>query len=91
MEYLHKLNVAHRDLKPGNIVLDDFMRAKIVDFGLAVMHTSTMTSFRGNSEAGTPAFMVSSKSQHANTCRLPNVSEYSQFTPQRQMHMHSLS
>jgi serine/threonine protein kinase len=58
MEYLHKLNVVHRDLKPGNIVLDDCMRAKIVDFGLAVTKTSTMTSFRGESEAGTPAFMV---------------------------------
>jgi serine/threonine-protein kinase len=58
MEYLHKLNVVHRDLKPGNVVLDEHMRAKIVDFGLAVTKTSTMTSFRGAGEAGTPAFMV---------------------------------
>ena len=58
MEYLHKVNVVHRDLKPGNVVLDDFLRPKIVDFGLAVTKTSTMTSVRGAGEAGTPAFMV---------------------------------
>jgi serine/threonine protein kinase len=58
MEYLHKVNVIHRDLKPGNVVLDEFMRVKIVDFGLAVTKTATMTTFRGAAEAGTPAFMV---------------------------------
>ena len=58
MAYLHKVNIVHRDLKPGNIVLDDCKRAKIVDFGLAVTKSSTMTSFRGAGEAGTPAFMV---------------------------------
>jgi serine/threonine protein kinase len=58
MDYLHRVNVVHRDLKPGNVVLDEFLRPKIVDFGLAVTKTTTMTSFRGASEAGTPAFMV---------------------------------
>ena len=58
MEYLHKVNVVHRDLKPGNVVLDEFSRPKIVYFGLAVTKSSTMTSFRGAGEAGTPAFMV---------------------------------
>ena len=57
LNYLHRLNVVHRDLKPGNIVLDDNMRPKITDFGLAMKKSATMTSFRG-SEMGTPAFMV---------------------------------
>lgn len=57
MSYLHRLNVIHRDLKPGNIVLDDNIRPKITDFGLAFTRSATMTSFRG-SEMGTPAFMV---------------------------------
>jgi serine/threonine protein kinase len=58
MSYLHRLNVVHRDMKPGNIVLDDNMRPKITDFGLAIHQSANMTSIRG-SEMGTPAFMVS--------------------------------
>lgn len=57
MSYLHRLHVVHRDLKPGNIVLDDSMRPKITDFGLAFTQSASMTSFRGT-EMGTPAFMV---------------------------------
>ena len=57
MSYLHRLNVVHRDLKPGNIVLNSNMRPKVTDFGLAFTQSSSMTSIRG-SEMGTPAFMV---------------------------------
>ena len=57
MCYLHRLNVIHRDLKPGNIVLDRHMRPKITDFGLAFTQSASVTSIRG-SEMGTPAFMV---------------------------------
>ena len=55
MSYLHRLNVIHRDLKPGNIVLDENMRPKITDFGLAFTHSASMTSIRGTEMA---AFMV---------------------------------
>lgn len=68
MSYLHRLNVVHRDLKPGNIVLDENYRPKITDFGLAFTQSSTMTSFRGT-EMGTPAFMVlpsTNRSRHQN-------------------------
>lgn len=56
MEYLHQNLVLHRDIKPGNILLDIEMRPKIADFGLAVVlpnATSKVTSF-----AGTPCYMA---------------------------------
>ena len=35
LKYIHSCAVLHRDLKPGNILLDDNYQIKICDFGLA--------------------------------------------------------
>ena len=35
LEFMHGQNVAHRDLKPDNILLDEKNRIKICDFGEA--------------------------------------------------------
>ena len=57
MNYLHKLGVIHRDLKLGNVVLDEHDRAKITDFGLSVVKTASQTSIKMN-ESGTPQYMA---------------------------------
>ena len=35
VKYVHSQNVIHRDLKLGNMLLNDSMELKIADFGLA--------------------------------------------------------
>ena len=57
MNYLHKLGVIHRDLKLGNVVLDEYDRAKITDFGLSVVKSATQTSLKME-ECGTPQYMA---------------------------------
>ncbi|KAK2179522.1 hypothetical protein NP493_486g01010 [Ridgeia piscesae] len=55
-DYLHKNNIIHRDLKLGNLFLNDDMEIKIGDFGLA-----TRVSFNGERKrtmCGTPNYIA---------------------------------
>jgi len=40
LEYIHKKGIAHRDMKPENILLDYHKNVKIVDFGLSNLYKS---------------------------------------------------
>ena len=35
LEYLHSKNIVYRDLKPENLLLDNFGHIKLTDFGFA--------------------------------------------------------
>jgi len=50
----HDKGVIHRDLKPGNVMIDGHGRARITDFGLAVSQDQE----RLRDSAGTPAYMA---------------------------------
>ena len=50
LEYMHSLNIIHRDMKPENLILSRDMHLKITDFGTARILESGEDEIKDNSD-----------------------------------------
>ena len=57
LHHAHERGVIHRDLKPGNVMLDEVGSPYIMDFGLAKRDASEVTMTLEGQVLGTPAYM----------------------------------
>lgn len=55
LDYAHRFDIVHRDIKPGNIVISSQGRLKISDFGIAQLPSGNLT--QAGTILGTPKYM----------------------------------
>ena len=56
LDYAHAQGIVHRDIKPGNIMVNETGRAKIADFGVARIMSQQLT--QSGAILGTPNYMA---------------------------------
>lgn len=54
---MHGLNIAHRDIKTENIIIDSDFNAKLIDFGLAKIYNSPNDDYL-ETFCGSPSYVA---------------------------------
>ncbi len=57
LAFAHEKKIHHRDIKPGNIMIDNRGQVKIIDFGIAKSENDPSLTMAG-SACGTPSYMA---------------------------------
>ena len=65
MSELHKRGIAHRDLKPMNIMVNDHLDVKLIDFGSAFLSTSANNSMAFGTKGYLAPELIASKKSNS--------------------------
>jgi len=76
VHYAHEHGILHRDIKPGNILLDAKGEPKLTDFGLARLVESESTVTRTLEVLGTPSYMSPEQAAGNNAKLTPATDVY---------------
>src|SRR5256714_5597481 len=77
VEYAHSRGVLHRDIKPGNILLNDRSEPLVSDFGLAKLLDGNKDLTRSLTTFGTAGFIAPEQAGHAAVDFTPVADVYS--------------
>ena len=70
LEAAHGMGIAHRDIKPRNIMLNEHNRALLLDFGLAKAADDDVSMTQSGTGMGTPLYMAPEQARNAKTVDL---------------------